>query len=84
MVSGCKTIDLFCPSSDQSAAVYRSAPKKLSDYALFKGNGSTQEPVMGVIPYDLNTPLFSDFSSKHRFVKLPDGTSAQYSETETT
>jgi parallel beta-helix repeat protein len=68
------------PSSDQSAAIYRSAPKKLSDYGLFKGNGSTQDPVAGVVPYDLNTPLFSDFTSKHRFVKLPDGTNAAYSE----
>jgi parallel beta-helix repeat protein len=68
------------PQSDQSAAVYRSAFKKLSDYGLFKGNGSTQEPIAGVVPYDVNTPLFSDYTSKHRFVKLPDGTSATYSE----
>jgi parallel beta-helix repeat protein len=68
------------PSSDQSAAVYRSAPKRLSDYGLFKGNGSTQEPVAGVIPYDVNTALFSDYTSKHRFVKLPEGSSAAYSE----
>jgi parallel beta-helix repeat protein len=68
------------PQSDQSATVYRSAPKKLSEYALFKGNGSTQEPVAGVIPYDVNTPLFSDFTAKHRFVRLPEGASAAYSE----
>ena len=30
------------PSSDQSAAVYRSAPKKLSEYGFFKGNGATR------------------------------------------
>ncbi len=68
------------PSSDQSAVVYRNAPKKLSDYGFFKGNGATQEPVAGVTPYDVNTPLFSDFTSKHRFVRLPNGTSAQYAE----
>ena len=68
------------PSSDQSAAVYRSAPKKLSEYGFFKGNGVTQEPVAGVVPYDLNTPLFSDYTSKHRFVRLPGGAAAQYVE----
>jgi uncharacterized repeat protein (TIGR03806 family) len=53
-------------------------PEKLSEYALFVGNGRTQEPRPGVVPYDLNTPLFSDYADKFRFVKLPPGTSAQY------
>ncbi len=53
-------------------------PEKLSSYGLFKGNGSSQEPVDGVIPYDVNTPLFSDFAHKLRFVRLPPGTSAHY------
>ena len=46
---------------------------------LFAGNGATQEPADGVIPYDLNSPLFSDYTAKYRFVKLPPGTSAKYS-----
>ncbi len=54
------------------------APEKLSEYGLFTGNGSSQEPVEGVIPYDLNTPLFSDYTEKSRFVKLPPGTTAEY------
>ncbi len=40
----------------------------------------TQEPVAGVVPYDLNTPLFSDYTSKHRFVRLPGRAAAQYVE----
>jgi uncharacterized repeat protein (TIGR03806 family) len=52
--------------------------EKLSDYGLFQGNGSTQQPAAGVIPYDLNTPLFSDYTEKYRFVKLPPGASATY------
>jgi len=51
----------------------------LSSYRFFQGNGATQEPNAGVLPYDLNTPLFSDYASKHRFVWLPPGTSATYS-----
>ena len=59
------------------------ALEKLSDYGLFVGNGSSQEPVEGVIPYDLNTPLFSDYTEKFRFVKVPPGRSAEYSPEET-
>jgi uncharacterized repeat protein (TIGR03806 family) len=55
-----------------------SHPEKLSEYGLFVGNGRTQEPAAGVIPYDLNTPLFTDYALKFRFVKLPEGTSAKY------
>jgi len=32
----------------------------------------------GVTPYDLNTPLFSDYAVKYRTVWLPPGTSATY------
>ena len=31
-----------------------------------------------MIPYDLNSPLFSDYTDKFRFVKLPAGHSAEY------
>ncbi|MGD9644762.1 MAG: SO2930 family diheme c-type cytochrome [Pirellulales bacterium] len=53
-------------------------PRQLSAFGMFVGNGASQEPAEGVIPYDLNTPLFSDYALKYRFVKLPAGTSAQY------
>ena len=64
------------PSADTADA----PPEKLSEYGLFTGNGSSQQPVAGVVPYDLNTPLFSDYTEKFRFVKLPDGQSATYSQ----
>ena len=57
-------------------------PQKLSEYGLFTGNGSSQEPVEGVIPYDLNSPLFTDYADKFRFVKLPPGESAKYHATD--
>jgi uncharacterized repeat protein (TIGR03806 family) len=53
-------------------------PERLSAYGLFRGDGSTQEPADGVVPYDLNTPLFSDYTAKYRFVRLPAGTRARY------
>jgi uncharacterized repeat protein (TIGR03806 family) len=52
--------------------------EKLSQYALFVGDPAAQEPAEGVIPYDLNTPLFSDYAQKYRFIKLPRGTRATY------
>jgi uncharacterized repeat protein (TIGR03806 family) len=54
--------------------------ERLSQYALFAGDAAAQVPAEGVIPYDLNSPLFSDYAEKYRFVKLPPGTCANYRE----
>lgn len=54
----------------------------LSSYRLFR-DGATQAPNDGLLPFDLNTPLFSDYARKHRFVYLPPGTSATYNARET-
>ncbi|MBZ5678709.1 MAG: hypothetical protein LAO24_01240 [Acidobacteriia bacterium] len=53
-------------------------PEKLSDWHLFVGQSPRLQPNQRVIPYDLNTPLFSDYASKYRFVWMPPGTSASY------
>jgi uncharacterized repeat protein (TIGR03806 family) len=60
----------------QSAA---GPPERLSAYGLFVGDLASQEPDAGVIPYDLNSALFSDYAIKYRFVKLPPGGTAVYS-----
>lgn len=57
-------------------------PAKLSAWRLFTGTPAALQPNAGVIPYDLNTPLFSDYATKFRFVWMPPGTSAQYSDTD--
>jgi len=51
--------------------------RNISEYNLFKDN-KLQTPNDGLIAYDLNTPLFSDYAHKRRFVYLPTGTSAKY------
>ena len=56
----------------------RPFPKKLSEWRLFTVRAGTLAPNQGVVPYDLNTPLFSDYASKYRYVWMPPGTSAQY------
>ena len=55
-------------------------PAKLSAWHLFTAHSPALQPNRGVIPYDLNTPLFSDYSDKFRFVWMPPGTSARYAD----
>lgn len=57
-----------------------SPPPLLSAWGLMSVNGSSLELNGGVMPYELNSPLFSDYALKLRTVWLPDGTSAIYDE----
>lgn len=54
----------------------------LSEYGFFEGELAEQMPAEGVMPYSLNTPLFSDYALKLRFVKIPEGKAAHYREKE--
>lgn len=57
--------------------------QKLSDYNLFTNPGDpTSGPVRGGVPYDLSTALFSDYTSKYRFIFVPEGEKASYSVSE--
>ncbi|BBM82954.1 SO2930 family diheme c-type cytochrome [Candidatus Uabimicrobium amorphum] len=51
---------------------------KLSDYGFFMGKIREQIPQSGVIPYELNTPLFSDYTNKKRFIYLPPNSAIEY------
>lgn len=50
----------------------------LSEYNFFDGDLKELNPVFGVLPYDLNSALFSDYAHKKRFVWMPEGTKANY------
>ncbi len=50
----------------------------LSEYNFFDGALNNLNPAYGVIPYDLNSTLFTDYAHKKRFVWMPDGTKANY------
>lgn len=54
--------------------------ERLSSYQLFDDIG-TQQPAAGVIPYTLNTPLFSDYTVKDRFVFVPPGSAMTWHDT---
>lgn len=53
-------------------------PEKLSEWGIYSGRMSDLVPVKGMIPYGLNTPLFTDYAEKTRFVRLPKGESVSY------
>lgn len=52
-------------------------PKQLSAFGFF-ADMAAQRPAEGVVPYKLNTPLFSDAALKMRFVFVPPGSEAAY------
>lgn len=74
ILSSCQADPPFSPADHVEAMPYA----KLSDYSFFKGKLKNLEPAIRVIPYDLNTPLFSDFAGKARFVYVPSGKQASY------
>jgi uncharacterized repeat protein (TIGR03806 family) len=54
--------------------------KKLSEYQKFEGPLADMTPKAGLIPYDLNASLFTDYAHKKRFLFLPEGTAMSYQE----
>lgn len=50
---------------------------RLSQYGFFEGELSELRPAEGVLRYELNTPLFTDYAYKARFIKVPKGQSIE-------
>ncbi len=57
-------------------------PKSLSAYCMVSIESGSVVPKPGVVPYDLNTPLFSDYATKVRTVWLPAGGRVAYTATD--
>jgi uncharacterized repeat protein (TIGR03806 family) len=53
----------------------------LSEYCFFQGDMAAHKPSEGVYAYDVNTKLYSDLSSKLRFIVLPEGETIGFHET---
>ncbi|WP_313927771.1 SO2930 family diheme c-type cytochrome [Pseudoxanthomonas sp.] len=53
-------------------------PASLDDWGLLRIEGGALRPNEGVLPYDLATPLFSDYAHKLRTVWMPAGQAARY------
>lgn len=56
-------------------------PKKLSSFSFFQDSGA-QSPAEGVLPYELISALFSDYSYKQRWVYIPKGEQASFRQDE--
>jgi uncharacterized repeat protein (TIGR03806 family) len=69
----------LCEADEQHPAITWSgsfAPY-ISAYHLF-ADPLAQIPNTGLYPFDINTPLFSDYAVKDRFVYLPEGAQVAY------
>jgi hypothetical protein len=56
-------------------------PERLSEYNLLAYDGDGQFRYnTRVVPYDLNTPLFTDYALKDRAIYVPEGSSATYTD----
>ncbi|MES5814320.1 SO2930 family diheme c-type cytochrome [Pseudoxanthomonas sp. Soil82] len=53
-------------------------PESLSQWHLFELSSARLSPNARVMPYDLNSPLFTDYAHKLRTVWMPEGTVAHY------
>ena len=53
-------------------------PAKLSDWGLFTVANGRVAPHAGMVTYELNSPLFSDYAQKWRTVWIPKGVAATY------
>lgn len=73
-----------CSPSSQSPVFHAvENPVHLSDWNLLPIKNGTLHLGERVTPYDLNTPLFTDYAHKLRTVWLPEGTAASYHDKET-
>ncbi|MEQ1931667.1 MAG: hypothetical protein ABL957_14215, partial [Parvularculaceae bacterium] len=68
------------PAEKQGPAYDATAlPERLSEWGVLSAHDGVIELAPGATPYDLATPLFSDYAQKLRTISLPPGTSASYS-----
>lgn len=65
-----------------TASYARVGKTRLSEYGFFTGKLAELRPAERVFLYDLNTPLFTDYALKKRFIYLPEGTAISYRENE--
>lgn len=64
------------PQVNDKAVTEAAYPQTLGEYGFFTDAAGTN-PAPGVMPYRLNTPLWSDGATKTRFLYLPPGAQAR-------
>lgn len=74
-----ETINITITSDSNVLFNLESMPfQTLSEYQFFIGDLKNLEPGFGVIPYTLNSTLFTDYAKKKRFIWMPNNTKATY------
>ncbi len=73
-----KAIDVVVAEEASEVDLSSIGNPKLSSYGFFVGDLKSQEPSRGVHAYSINSPLFSDYALKNRFVKIPEGVKIVY------
>lgn len=71
LLAACACLFLALGARSGEAQVAEINPPLLSAFAFF--DGGADRPAPNLIPYTLNTPLFSDYAEKQRFISLPKG-----------
>lgn len=74
-----------CSKSQDITPIFHAEgrPATLSEWGILAVSSGELKLAPRVLPYDLNTPLFSDYSHKLRTVWMPEGMAARYDETQT-
>ncbi|MFO0553741.1 MAG: SO2930 family diheme c-type cytochrome [Polyangiaceae bacterium] len=67
------------PPVKVTPADYGAAYDKLSDWHFFR-DPKTMTPADDLVAYDVIAPLFSDYTSKYRFIYIPEGETIGYTD----
>jgi uncharacterized repeat protein (TIGR03806 family) len=76
LLGACEQVPVPDPTFHDASAI----PERLSEWGVVYSRDRQFGPNAGVFPYDLNTPLFTDYALKLRTVWMPDGTIATYND----
>jgi uncharacterized repeat protein (TIGR03806 family) len=74
----CALLGCAQPKPDVVVHPASQPPPLLSEWGVVYARGQRLELNAGVIPYELNAPLFSDYALKLRTIWLPPGSRAEY------
>lgn len=84
LAAGCSSEAPAAPDAGPTAptpAPFGSPYDNLDQWHLF-ADARAQKPAEGVIPYNVIAPLFSDYTSKHRFLWVPTGKQIGWQDTD--
>ena len=67
-----------CGGAPRGVTFHPENPANLSEWGLFTRTAGRLAPHDGMVTYELNTPLFSDYAQKWRTIWMPKGVHATY------